>query len=99
MYLSFVLGMPNCASWDGKWTGSGNIYARALKFRKSEKENAETILKKGYFYYNFGDGWGASVTVAKIDSKEAAKVNRKTDGFCGYDWMIESIKEHGLIKV
>ena len=47
----------------------------------------------------FGDdGWGANVNVKIVDSKEAAKVRKKTKGFCGYDWMIDSIIERQEIK-
>jgi hypothetical protein len=45
---------------------------------------------KGY-YYNFGDGWGASITVEQVDAKEANKRRKNSAGFCGYDWMVNSI--------
>ena len=53
-------------------------------------------LKKGY-YYNFGDGWGASVEMELIDSKTAAKRRKISCGFSGYDWMVDSIMVHGDI--
>jgi len=100
MILSFELGMPNNNSWNGRWSGGNDLYARVINFGrgKAANEKAKEILDKGYFYYNFGDGWGASVTVKEIDSKEAAKIRRKSKGFCGYDWMIASIKEKGRIE-
>lgn len=100
MILCFELGMPNNNSWNGRWSGEGNCYARVIDFGRSKKATAvaEQILKEGYYYYNFGDGWGASVTVRQVDSKEAVQIRKKSRGFCGYDWMIQSIKTNGCIK-
>ena len=98
MYLSFVLSMPNNNSWNGKWSGEERFYAKVENFKgKKNEEKATTILEKGYFYYNFGDGWGAGVSVEEIDSAKARKIRRKSNGFCGYDWMIQEIKDHGRI--
>jgi len=94
MILSFVLSMPGVSSWNGKWTGEGNLYARVVNFGKTKKGEAKAkeILDKGYFHYSFRDGWSAGVTVKEVDAKTAAKIRRKTKGFYGYDWMIDSIR-------
>jgi len=91
--------MPNNNSWNGKWTGEDNLYAKTINFGRSKKSNfiAETILNKGYYYYNFGDGWGAGITVEEVDAKEAKQIRNKSAGFCGYDWMVDSIRSHGDI--
>ncbi len=78
----------------GKWTGGGKPYVRV---RRYPSDHADKILARGSYYYNFGDGWGASVAVEQVDSKEAAKLRRRSAGFCGYDWMIDSIERHGRI--
>jgi len=92
MKLQFTLSMPSVNSWNGKWSGDGNLYAIVESFRgKTDERRAKEILDKGYFHYNFGDGWSAGVKVAQIDNKEANKIMRKTQGFCGYDWMVRSI--------
>lgn len=49
------------------------------------------------FYYNFGDGWGANVCVEQVDAKEAKKRRKISSGFCGYEWMIDSIINFGEI--
>lgn len=100
MLLCFELSMPGVGSWDGKWTGQNNLYARVKNFGRTKKSNnkAEEILAGGYYSYSFGDGWGAGISVRQIDAKEAAKIRRKSSGFCGYEWMIESIMEHGEIR-
>lgn len=89
--------MPNNNAWDHKWSGEGRLYC---KKRTVTNETVTKILgystNKG-FYYNFGDGWGASVNVQIVTSKDAAKMVRKSAGFCGYDWMIDEIVQHGRI--
>lgn len=92
MLVKFELSMPGVGSWNGKWTGEESLYARVINFKGKDKEKiANEILEEGIFSYNFGDGWCAGISVEKIDSKEAAKVRKKSSGFYGYDWMITSI--------
>ncbi len=100
MILCFVLSMPNTGSWDGNWSGDSELFAKVVNFGLSneKKQHAESILDQGSFSYSFGDGWRAGIKVHQIDSKAAAKIKKKTSGFCGYDWMVDSIKKHGLIK-
>ena len=101
MILAFTLSMPNIGSWNGKWTGINNLYARVINFGrgKEAEERAKQILGKGYYHYNFGDGWSAGITVKQVDAKEANKIRRASQGFYGYDWMIRSIREKGIIEV
>lgn len=89
--LCFKLSMPNIGSWNGKWTGESNLYAIIRKFYAYDNDKTDKILDKGYFYYNFGDGWGAGVTVTEVKGKEANKIRKHSNGFCGYDWMVNSI--------
>lgn len=101
MLLEFRLTMPNVGSWNGKWTGESNYYAKVINYTKiygsskASKEKLESVI--GNHYYNFGDGWGANVLVKQVDSKKASQIRRKTKGFMGYDWMIESILDNGKI--
>ena len=49
-------------------------------------------------YYNFGDGWGANVSVRIVEgAKSRNQAIKGSKGFCGYDWMIDSILKHGKI--
>ena len=100
MLLCFKLSIPNVGSWNSKWTGENRLYARVVNFGTSKKsdEKAKLILDKGYYHYNFGDGWSAGISVSQVDAKEAANIRRKTAGFCGYDWMIQSIKDNNKIQ-
>ena len=92
--IAYRLSMPNVGSWNGRWTAEGNFYARV---RRYPDEKAKEILSKSSYYYNFGDGWGAAVSCSVVNSKEAAMIRRKTKGFYGYDWMIDSIEIWGAI--
>jgi hypothetical protein len=100
MILSFKLGMPNNNAWNGKWTGEDSIYAKVINFGRSKKAEirAQELIDNSSYYYNFGDGWGASVTVEEVDNAIARKIRKQSQGFCGYDWMIDSIRTHGEIR-
>lgn len=98
MLVSFVLSMPNIGSWNGKWTGEDNLYVIVRSFVGKERSLiADRVIEKGYYHYNFGDGWSAGVTIKKVDSKISAKLKRKSKGFCGYDWMVDSIIKYDEI--
>ncbi|MBA2877997.1 hypothetical protein HNR63_001051 [Anoxybacillus kamchatkensis] len=91
--FAFTLTMPNVGSWNGRWSGEKDLY---VKFRTLKNKDAERV-KEGNYYYDFGDGWGANVNVRVVDSKEKQRLQRKSKGFAGYDWMIDSIIENGEI--
>lgn len=89
--LLFILTMPNVGSWNGKWTGEDRVYARERNAKQYPN------CKEDNYYYSFGDGWGANVEVRKVTVVEANKYIKKSVGFCGYDWMINSILLYGQI--
>lgn len=96
MILAFTLSMPNCASWDGKWSGEGKKYVVTRTFNgKAGIAKAEAIRDKGYYHYSWPDGWGAGISVKEVDSRQAAKLRKESQGFCGYDWMVKSIVAYG----
>lgn len=101
MKVSFRLTMPNVASWNGKWTGADKKYYRIKSFTsKKDKERIEQLLKGrdwASWYYRWEDGWGASVIMQVIDAAEARKRLKQSAGFCGYEWMIDSILKHDAI--
>lgn len=92
----FTLSMPN----NNSWNGSECSYNIVKKFGRTKKERAKVdgLLEKGSFYYNFGDGWGASIAVEEVDAAGARKARKQSQGFCGYDWMVTSILRHGDIR-
>lgn len=91
--IVFELTMPNKGSWNGKWSQEGNLYVRA----KPEKDVPKEYWDKS-FYYRWDDGWTACVTLTRMTSTEARKLERKSKGFHGYDWMISSILKFGDIR-
>lgn len=90
MLISFELSMPNVGSWNGKWSGESKVYAIVKNFRKPP-------FKLGLYSYNFGDGWRASIAVREVDKRTAAMLRKKSAGFCGYEWMVDSIIADGDI--
>lgn len=95
MLLSFTLSMPSNNSWNGKWTGEGGNYVKVIVV---SVKDATPILDKGYFHYNFGDGWAAGIHVKEITAAEAFTFRKESDGFCGYEWMVDSIIAYGEIR-
>lgn len=94
--------MPNRASWNGRWSGEDKkhyiikkVSDRFLKQQDHLKKLHETGADG--WYYRWEDGWGASVSAQIIDGTEARKRRKLSAGFCGYDWMVESILSKGEI--
>ena len=57
----------------------------------SQEELAKRILNQEYYSYHWDDGWTVRVTINKVNGNESRRLNRKSLGFYGYDWMINSI--------
>lgn len=91
MFLSFELSMPSNNSWNGKWTGDDKPY---FLIRTAPPDST---LPGKRFTYSFGDGWVAAVKVEEVDGDKANELSAKSKGFCGYDWMVDSILKHGKI--
>ena len=94
MLVSFRLSMPGVGSWNGRWTGEGQLFCKVMSL---PRDKAAPLVDRS-FDYVFGVGWRASVSVRQVDAKEARKLRKATRGFCGYEWMIASILKHGRIQ-
>lgn len=90
--IVFKLSMPGRGSWNGAWSGTDRVYIRVRDERIVPKE----IVGKSH-YYRWDDGWEACVEVLKMPAREARKIESKSAGFCGYDWMIDSLIKDGYI--
>ena len=88
MRLIAELTMPNRGSWNGQWSGQNNKYTVA--FNVAAKKAKELI---GNYSYGWNDGWRANVEIRKPQPRE-----RATGKFCGYNWMINSIRAFGEIR-
>ena len=86
--IVFELTFPNRGSWDGKWSGEKD---RHIIVKKDFQVPKDRVGKS--YYYDFGDGWGASISVRKMNGNDSKyrQLKKKNVGFCGYDWMIDSI--------
>lgn len=97
--LVFELTMPNRGSWNGHWSGEKERHIIVKNERYiEEKGNIPKILDIGDFYYRWDDGWTACVSVTKMSAPEARKLKKKSSGFCGYDWMVDSILSNCSIQ-
>lgn len=91
--IVFQLTMPGVGSWNGKWSGKERLYIRTMDERKVPKEYWDRD-----FHHHWDDGWTACVSTTRMSASEARKLERKSNGFCGYDWMIRSIIKNGDIR-
>lgn len=66
---------------------------------KSFSKNSEKInnFECRDYLYDFGDGWVAKVSVSKVSSEEKQRLQKISDGFSLYDWMVDSIINNGEI--
>lgn len=87
--LEFRLTMPGVGSWNGKWSGEGRNYTLV---ESVPAEQAADLLATGSWLYRWDDGWCARVSVRAMEKGERKK---KSDGFCGYKWMVENILRWG----
>ena len=98
MKIAFELSMPSNNSWNGKWSGADNCYAVIESFTTIKARQRAEKLVNASFCHSFGDGWVACVSTRIVSDSEAKTLKRNSKGFCGYDWMIDSILEHGEIR-
>ena len=94
--VEFKLSMPGVNSWNGQWSSDGKLFLKwhPICDKTAEQlELSETTPRS--WSYSFGDGWRAQVEARIMKPGER---RRKSEGFCGYDWMVFSIIYNGEIK-
>lgn len=87
--VMFTLSMPSSPSWNGKWSGENRAYNRVRSLFDAKVEELGIPTS---FTHRWSDGWCACVDARVLGRGERAP---KSDGFCGYDWMIDNIINHG----
>ena len=94
--IEFKLSMPNRGSWNGGWSGSGRNYTivKNITDKKATFLGLDKEKTKSWGYY-WSDGWGARVTARVMEQGERKK---KSDGFCGYNWMVNEIVWYNEIR-
>ena len=93
MKLAFILTMPCVGSWNGDFSGKDKI---RCKTRTVPQVEGKKLLETKSFSYRWDDGWVAKIEVFKATEKRSEI--RKSVGFLGYDWMIDSILVRGEIS-
>jgi hypothetical protein len=91
--IEFRLSMPSRGSWNGGWSGADRNY---VIVRAVSDHTAAMLMDErdggGRWYHSWDDGWAALVTARVMASGER---RAKSDGFCGYDWMVDNIIKYG----
>ena len=90
--VEFRLSMPCVTSWNGRWSGEGKNYSIIRRFTDKK---AESLMQSPRWSYRFSDGWVACIEARIVRPGERLK---PSDGFCGYDWMVDNILRYGQIK-
>lgn len=82
--------MPGRSSWNGKWSGDKKRLALLRELDAAEAAG----LDGRTWSYRWPDGWRAEVTARTHREEEPFK---RSEGFLGYEWMIESILRYNQI--
>lgn len=94
--VEFRLTMPRVGSWNGRWGGENRCYSIVKSLLEADVIRLFGESDKRRWHHAWDDGWAADVRARVMEKGERAP---KSDGFCGYDWMVDSILEHGTIEV
>ena len=88
--VEFRLTMPSANTWNGRWSGEGHNYVIV----KALTDKRAAALLEGHpersWFHRWDDGWCARVTARLVSGRLP-----KSDGFCGYDWMVRNILAFG----
>lgn len=100
MKVSFSFRYCNHNTWNGVYTGnnSGNWAIRTYR-TKEDKARIKELLngqESQTYHYNFEDGWASDVVMQIVDTKEANRRLKHTNGF-SKPWMIDEILKYGRI--
>lgn len=101
--LLFEYGHSKINTWNGRWAGEDKIFAKEVFLSTSKRERLSELgfdLRRGAkksFTHDFGDGWVAEITMTVGAKKDFKEVMKHSEGFMGYEWIIDSILKHGKI--
>jgi hypothetical protein len=91
--LSFTLSMPS------RWSGEEKVYAVFKNFAgKKAARKAQELLSHHSWHFSWGDEWGATIVAKRVYGFEFRRLKKESAGFCGYEWMVESILVCGEIR-
>jgi hypothetical protein len=86
--VEFRLTMPGVNTWNGRWSGEGRNHSIVRALSRTEAEALLEGQPERSWRHRWDDGWCAEVTARIVPA--GARL-RKSDGFCGYDWMVRNI--------
>lgn len=101
--LLFEYGHSKINTWNGRWAGEDNVFAKEVFLSTSKRERLKELgfdLRRGAkktFTHDFGDGWVAKITMTVGAKKDFEEIMKHSEGFMGYEWIIDSILKHGKI--
>jgi hypothetical protein len=93
--VEFVLTMPNIGSWNGDWSGEEKHFAVVEHIKDAKVKELFGDRPERSWRHHWDDGWSACVSARLMKKGERTK---KSDGFCGYEWMAKSILKIGKIR-
>jgi hypothetical protein len=98
--VEFRLSMPGRSSWNGGWSGEGKNYAVARELTSDQITKLFDLASEAFdiskcrssWTHRWSDGWMAEVSARVVPAGEEPC---KSDGFNGYEWMIDNILATG----
>jgi len=98
--VEFKLSMPGRSSWNGGWSGEGRNYVLVRELSDGDlarllglaPEAINIATCRRSWSHRWSDGWVAEVSARVVPADEELP---KSDGFCGYDWMVDNILATG----
>lgn len=98
--VEFRLSMPGRSSWNGGWSGADKNFAIVRELSEEDLarlfdtklEGVDLATCERVWAHCWSDGWAAMVSARVVPIGEELK---KSDGFNGYDWMIDNIMRTG----
>lgn len=91
----FTLSMTSNNSCNNKWSVDDRSYCIGSKVAFRYGKPLYPNLKEGNYIYDFEDGWVANVNVKFVTPSEAKDAMKKSDVFCGYEWMCDELMATG----
>lgn len=100
MRVEFKLSMPGRASWDGGWSGEDRNYAivreldgdTLVKLFDLAPDGIDLAKCRRIWTHRWSDGWCAQIAARVVPADEELP---RSDGFKGYDWMVDNILRKG----
>ena len=81
---------------DGSWVPADDKFLATTRQFMSQG-TACKFVEHGEYVFDMEDGRRAVITAQRINEAQRNRLVRESDGFCGCEWMVDSIVKHGKI--